>query len=60
MVKERQLNIELLDGSKNTVAYKGKALKVAMGNDDMKNMLPPMPVFSEAKPVVSFNMGNID
>ena len=31
MVKERQLNIELLDGSKNTVTYKGKALKVVMG-----------------------------
>lgn len=31
MVKERQLNIELLDGSKNTITYKGKALKVVMG-----------------------------
>lgn len=40
MVKERQFNIELLDGSKNTIIYKGKALKVAMGNDGMRNLVP--------------------
>ena len=60
MVKERQLNIELLDGSKNTIIYKGKALKVVMGSDGMRNLLPPMPVIAEAKPVGSVKMGNVD
>ena len=60
MVKERQFNIELLDGSKNTIIYKGKALKVVMGSDGMRNLLSPMPVIAEAKPVGSVKMGNID
>lgn len=60
MVKERQFNIELLDGSKNTIIYKGKALKVVMGSDGMRNLLSPMPVIAEAKPVGSVKIGNID
>ena len=50
-MKERQLNIELLGGSKKTITYKGKALKVAMGSDGLESLLPPMPAVPEVKPV---------
>ena len=51
MVKERQLNIELLGGSKKTITYKGKALKVALGSDGLESLLPPIPAVPEVKPV---------